>query len=150
MKILLSTLMNEAFLGYYNADTKEDVEVFINPRSIKRMKPDIRAISDEKGDLFVIDDAFGVIHMQLLNWLGKNTPYVPNKRYTYDDYSDMLSKYIFWERDGKSDTFALGESYADDDAEFIQKDWVDKVRRKNPQYKFTTKIWGEEVFKDEA
>jgi hypothetical protein len=144
---LRKLLLKEDLVG----EMPNGVEVYKNPKSIKRMKKDLRGISTPKGDLFVADDNSKIIHSHFANWLDKNGN-------LGERYSVMLGSkagilfaiedgYIPWQRKGSSDSFYLSESIDFDDTKsFNEKElmpylekYTKKVKSKNPKYKFVLK-----------
>ena len=124
-------------------DNKYDM--YLNPSTMKKMKPNIRAISTDKGDLFIYDDGgMTKTHGDVADNL---------KRHGYLKYSgnfgnliDQL-KFVTWQRDGNSNTFKLSTSFpeletlSDDEHKVLDK-LINNVAHKNPQYKFIKKmIW---------
>jgi len=145
--IKLKKLIKEELLGNLGS-----IEVYKNPKSIKRMAPALRGLSDPQGNLYVMDDQYFAIHMDLERWL-KNKGHTKDKSADWDTrnwpkaFGDMIKKgYIYWQRKGDSNTFYLSEStYPDVDwfkemqlMKYLKKS-VKKVQQKNPQYKFILK-----------
>jgi len=141
--IKLKDLINEELVGEM-PNGMVGIEVYKNPKSIKRMVSELRAISFPSGDLFVIDDSKNVLHTKFAEWLNKN-----KYKNVYVWGVDKFKKgYIHWQRKGGSNDFWLSESTALFDEEerkeivpYLEK-YVKKVKSKNPQYKFILKsIW---------
>jgi hypothetical protein len=60
VKLLISEeLLGTAFHG------KKSIEVYKNPKSIIAFDPEVRAISDSDGNLYVVDDSYNWIHSDL-------------------------------------------------------------------------------------
>jgi len=138
--IKLKNLLKEDFIGNY----ENMHEVFINPKSIKRMASDLRGYSHPNGDLFVIDDGYSVIHSELAKWLSHNGFPTPDDETNSGLVKNIKKGYITWQRVGNTNTFKLGESINFYDERyfkeselmpFIEK-YAKKVRQKNLQYKF--------------
>ena len=134
-------VLNEELLGQY--DNKYDV--YKNPKSIKRMDPDMRGISDPKGNLYVVDDGGRVlIHRHIFDWLKQNKQ-IRSSLSVYDAGEDF--EVMNWQRVGSSNTFKLAESYTKHDVLNIQKDpeaaaLHNAVTKKNSKYTFKLEsIW---------
>jgi hypothetical protein len=142
--IKLKDLLKEDFVG----TTHQGYEVYKNPKSIKRMVKDLRAISFPNGDLFVIDDNWNVIHSAFAEWLSKNGYKTPSDMgYKPGMVKGMKKGFIAWQRKGPSDSFYLSESTDFEDTDFFDeaelmpylKKYTKKVQQKNPKYKFVLK-----------
>jgi hypothetical protein len=142
--IKLKTLLNEELLGEYKG-----YEIYKNPKSIKRMQPNLRAVSFSNGDLFVVDDnSWHMTHLDLRDGLNKLGYKNPPIRATSDIFDSIKKGLIDWQRKEKNNTFYLSESidFNDgayeheiyDEKEYMPyiKKYVNKVKQKNPQYKF--------------
>ena len=142
--IKLKQLLKEELLGDFDG-----IEVYKNPKSISRMAKELRGMSDPQGNLYVVDDAWKIIHSKLELWLKKKgyikdvmdnwlSPHWP------DAMEKMIKKgYIYWQRKGSTDNFYLGESiypkvdwFIDKNLMSFLKKSVKNVRQKNLQYKF--------------
>lgn len=140
---LIKLLISEELLGtaFYG---KKSMEVYKNPKSIIAFDPEVRAISDSEGSLYVVDDSNNWIHSDLYEWL-KSHNHIDSKGhyYFYDGINNL--DFIAWQRDGKTTTFKLGESYS---KSAISENMIglgkmrDAVKRKNPQFTFKLeRIW---------
>ena len=136
--------LNEELVG----EMPNGVEVYKNPKSIKRMKKDLRGISFPNGDLFVVDDAWNVMHSKFAGWLDKNGHKTPGSMGMKDGMVVGMKKgFIAWQRKGATDSFYLSESTDFDDTKFFDeeelmpylKKYSAKVKSKNPKYKFVLK-----------
>ena len=140
--ISLRKLLNEELVGEVNGN-----EVYKNPKSIKRMKPELRGISFPNGDLYVVDDARNIIHSEFFEWLGKKGHKVPSNMWSKPGVVEAIKKgYIPWQRKGSSESFYLSESTDFDDDFFDEaelmtylKKYSAKVKQKNPKYKYVLK-----------
>jgi hypothetical protein len=137
----LLNLLNEEHVGDF-----DDYEVYKNPKSIKRMKKELRGISHPNGDLFVIDDNWDIIHSQLAGWLNGNGYKTPSIQSKTGMATGMKKGYISWQRKGTSNDFWLSESTDFDDKVFDEeelmpyiKKYTKKVKQKNSQYNFILK-----------
>ena len=98
---------------------KTDVEVYKNPKSIKRMGSYNRAISDSEGNLYVADD-HNILHSELRNFL--KIPYEGSFNWTRYARSNMFYP-------AESDFYA-GEPTAEEMAA------VEETRKRHPQFSF--------------
>lgn len=139
--IKLIDLLKEELVGEFDG-----IEVYKNPKSIKRMESDIRAISDPKGNLYVMNDAWRKIHSNLEWWLRKKG-YVNINTDVQDwksAYKMMIKNgYVHWTRKGNTDSFYLSESTTTNSDWFNKKELMpylkksmNKVKSKNPKFKF--------------
>jgi hypothetical protein len=141
--IKLKDLLKEEFIGMYDS-----YEVFKNPKSIKRMKPELRGISFPTGDLFVIDDAMNSIHVHFGRWLNQHGYKINIDMTIKNLFGNIKKGYIDWQRKDSADYFYLSESttFKDDEEEneympYLIK-YSKKVKSKNPKYNFILKsIW---------
>ena len=128
-----------------------DVEIYKNPKSIKRMKSYLRAISDKLGDLYVANDAHNIIHSEMARRINKFNNATTFNTIPEKFYNKLNPECITWVRKGDTNTFILGES--NKFVEFMSKEdlknykiLLDKVRQKNPQFNFifTSPHWDRE------
>jgi hypothetical protein len=123
--------LNEDKILTYNINGRKEVDVFINPRSLISFDAGIRGIISSNGDLYVIDDAYNVIHNHFARFLNLNGYPILN-----DPYED-LSKNIPVVRYDKTNDFYLGESFNIERHESNGMDeLLRKAKQKNPQYNF--------------
>jgi len=140
--IKLLDILNEEFLKSIIAPGLYDIGMYKNPKTITRMEPYIRGISDPKGNLFVVDDSHNLIHRDMYNLLIDDNLI---KNYGKDFYLIMHGGLLIaWQRVKSTNTFKLSESYYSYDIGELSQDKdfmndVDKVRKKNSQYKFELK-----------
>lgn len=130
MTLKLKDLLNEELIG----SIKNKYEVYKNPKSIKRMEKNSRAISFPNGDLYVVDDSWNLIHSNIAKWL-KIPDFFDNEKTII---KGVEKGYIAWERDNISNIFILGVSNTilpESHYVYIKK-YVSKIKQKNPQYKF--------------
>lgn len=135
--IKLIELIKEDFIGKIGSKT----ELYLNPKSITRMKADLRALSLPDGDFIVMDDAMSYTHMMMVDYLNDDFGYsIP---FMIWDTSSSDKGYLTWQRYKKTNNFYLGET--------TQPEWIDKsenkekvkkyikkINRKNSKYKFHT------------
>jgi hypothetical protein len=141
---LVKESLNEELLGVVD---HTDTEIYKNPPSIKHFEHFVRAISDDKGNLFVAHKEWDVIHPNIYYWLIDNK-FMKNYRSRIHgadcwDVAWEYDKIILWQRIGKTNNFTLGESYnfdEMDDSDFNKLELLaDKVRKKNPKFNFILK-----------
>jgi len=120
--------------------------VYKNPKDLKNMVPGARGVIMPNGDLYVVNDAFDVIHTDLLNALAKKG-IVKHGTTGWDDPA-TLDKFQFAtvQRLWNKSAFCVGESYIVPkkfkDPEGFEKvmklfrPYLDAAKEKNPQYKF--------------
>ena len=118
-------------------DNKYDM--YLNPNTIKRMSSNLRAISTDKGDLFIYDDGgMTKTHGDVADNLKSNS-YLSYSG-SFGKYIDQL-KFITWQRDGNSNTFKLSTSFPElSTLDNNEHKLLDKlllvVQKKNPSFKF--------------
>ena len=137
----IKDILNEELLGTIDYSLSADaLEIYKNPRSIKRMDDDIKAISSEDGDLFVVNGR-DIVHDEIIRWLRQQNLVSPLAR--FNGKKDMFDKVVAWTRYDNTNTFALSESYEDvnglskEDKQYI-KTIAKRTKEKNPQYDFVT------------
>jgi len=120
----------------YQIDNEFDI--YRNPKSISKMFPNSRAISDHKGDLYLLDDGgISRVHGEIANSL---------KRHGYINYSKWGEeveniKKLPWQRIKKTNNFKLSTSFpeiqtlSDNDHKTLDK-LISLVQKKNPSFKF--------------
>lgn len=136
--IKLKDLLKEEYIGDF-VEYSGRYQIFINPKSIKRMESELRGLSLPNGDLIVIDNSMDVTHQMLAKWLNKNGYNLPMPVWK----ENAISKgYFTWQRHGSSNKFYLGESanesYIKRNLDVL-KIYIENVRLKNKQYKFILK-----------
>ena len=139
------SLINEEKVGEFITRIRGEesyVEIFRNPRSIKRLEPDIRGITLKNGDFFVFNTPM-VIHEVIINYL-KNLGYAP-KSAGFDEDQNTFVDVVAWTRDGHSNKFGLSESYVSTEfmssieQDFIQTS-IKNAEEKNPSVNFVFEI----------
>lgn len=134
MKILQEKHVGLAHSRYDVKFTKYDV--YLNPPYIKGLAPFCRGISTPDGDLYVVDDGLNIIHMDLVDWINKNTSNSIRGNY----YAEAIEQgYLPWQKFGRTNKMYLGESVLDD-VVFNQKEnikkIIEKLSAKNPKTEF--------------
>lgn len=138
--------LTEEYIGDMSVNDKS-FEVFKNPKSIKRLDNNIRAIVDNDGNLYVIDDNWTVLHNMFAGWLrSKGYPVADNTYYNLDNTVPL-------QRYNDTNRFYLSESIKQDEID----ENIDSVKRilslakqKNPTITFVLKsIWDADPRDDE-
>lgn len=128
--------VNEEYLRQFKSND-EIFDIYRNPKSIVRLKDDIRGIITPDGDLYIIDDNWSVTHDMFSEWL--NLIGYPIPKYVIDN----LDQYVPVVRFGKSNKFYLSESYREGDVganiDNILKIF-NKAKGKNPTIEFIPEI----------
>lgn len=142
--VKLKDLVNEELIGQYDYNHFKSFDIYKNPKSIKRMEPELRGVSFPNGDLFVIDDAHHILHNKLRDALNAHGYRCPDSYTKKDVVINIKKGYIDWQRKGKTNEFYLSESTDFNDTEWFDRDelmpylekYVKKVKSRNSQYKF--------------
>ena len=136
---IIRSILSEELIGLYTLKkhpNKPILDIYKNPKSIKKMESWMRGISDKNGDLFVLDDGGKyVIHNQFSTWLNQRGYPVPAGDHVWYDQDNVLC----WMRLDNTNKFYLSETYQEGDIEYIQEnsiELVEKVRQKNPSFIF--------------
>ncbi|HRW21393.1 MAG TPA: hypothetical protein P5509_05425 [Bacteroidales bacterium] len=140
--------VNEELLGHFDIPTwlgkiiNVYVEIYKNPKTVKRMAPNCRAISDAEGNLYVMDIYGVLIHADLIAWVFSKG-YIKGKEEKTSETYNNFHQYITWTKDGKSNTFKLGESNSEvvivkHKDKFLKS--FDAVVKKNPSIKFELEV----------
>ena len=120
-----------AYVASYNSNKK--TPIYLNPKSLTNFANDVRAIVNNKGDLYVAQENSRFNHGMMAQALGLSA----------DDngiYNDM-DEYQLLHRVGNANAFGLGDTAQD----FIEKNYENKIyllnilrqaKRKNSQYDF--------------
>lgn len=138
--------VNEALIHKFTGRwSHSDIEIYINPKSIKRMEPWLRGISDTEGNLWVTDIA-DTTHSEILGQLFKigqtesdnYSPITEVSNWGTNHYDDDKWLYCGWQREGDSNTFKIAESISFDIDQYreIFDEFASAVKQKNPQYDF--------------
>lgn len=123
-------IIDDDFYNYDDDDagptTKKLGRVFANPKTLQDFQPNVRAISDDKGNLFVAEVDGNFYHSQMEEAVDR-TKY----------YAD---RYMQWYRIGSGNSFRVSSSYGSSFdiplGEDRERQFVEQVRKKHPQYKF--------------
>lgn len=124
--------LNEELIGTYKGSdilNKEEVEIFKNPKTIKRMEDYSRAISDNRGNLYIIDSSEW-IHERLMQWLNN----VMKINLGSNPYN--VDKVVAWQKE-KDGSLYLSPGYPGlkDKIEKIEE-MIEKAQKKNPNIDF--------------
>lgn len=130
--------VNEDFVGYTKDFAGEIVEVYKNPRSIKKFGYETKGITNKYGDLYVIDSAMGMGHDDIKDYLNRN-----GERVDEFDWKEQVHLVRFED----TDYFYISEIYPQifNQIHLTKKNIVlkekiinslKKVKKKNPKYTF--------------
>jgi len=130
--------IDEVFLGsysFYDDYTNQTLgaKIYKNPETLDDFDEKIRAISDLKGNLYVIDNK-KLIHKRLLDYLNRNG--IINNA-CWNNVKRCYDNIICWQRKGFSNTLMLGESYYTTDIDRFDE-MLQKVKEKNKNITFVT------------
>ena len=118
--------------------------VYANPKSLKDFESNVRAVVDNKGNLFVAQLNKSFYHDNLVNTVNNSK----NNYNTEDNYSNNLpdeaygfnsyENEVLLHRVGKTNMFGLSDSYESFASMYpkIVKNLLNKAGKKNPQFKF--------------
>jgi hypothetical protein len=146
-RIAMSGIKNDASMGKFIGKTENSgANVFQNPKSLNNFDANVRAVSDEKGDLYVLQNNSDDYHTDIaLLLLNKNLFNVGNPNEVY------MGNYITFHRIGSTNKFGVSvsyKSYLEDDEEYYELDdhlspaeLFEAVKRKNPNFEFIPKYW---------
>lgn len=113
------------------------INVYHNPRSLHNFDPDVRAVSDDKGNLFVAQTHGGYYHSMIAMAVneGESGYRIP------DAY--MPTEAVTWHRIGNTDSFGFSISYVDfgRNSPVTAEKMVAVVKQKNPQFTFVAEYW---------
>ena len=132
--------LNEVLVGKLDG-----VEIFMNPPTIKRLGPWVRAVTDIHGNLFISEN-YEVIHSNMIKMLIRSKALFGD--YYKDYYKDYNVKWgyrnlVCWQRLNKTNKLYLSESYHrfifdPEYSEYIDqiKKWSNKVVKNRPDIEF--------------
>ena len=131
--------LSEEYLGKFIENSNRvyskngEYEVFKNPKTIKRLKPSIRGIIDNNGNLYVIDDNMHIIHNIFSDWLIKHGVSIASDTYNSLDTTIPVQRYE------NTNKFYISESIHPDRIDFNKEKilpLLKKAGEKNPTLKF--------------
>lgn len=131
----------EELAGHIYKDSNS-YELYMNPKSIKRMGMYLRAVSTPNGDFFIADDdGMYIIHLEIYNWIYKNKNYnLEAPIYSTKWLNKVFLKgFIPWQRALDSNEFFIGESVSIDLIEENKKmieSYIKKIKKKNSKLVF--------------
>ena len=126
--------LSEEYLGdlyFFNRETP--FQVFKNPKSIKKLKSNVRGIITENGDLYVIDDDYNIIHNQFATWLNDQGYPIPKDVYNH------LNEIVPVQRYENSNKFYLSESISSEEIDKFKEKFqqtFERAKKKNPTINF--------------
>lgn len=142
----IDIFLNEELLGSYEGRwyKRKPIEVYSNPKSIKKMNSYIRGIIDREGNFYVADietrgSGQGGIttHSEIAKFLSSKG-LLPNEEIT----SDGVLNYLKVHRYDDTNDFYFGETSTYDPL-FAEENFFKKAKQKNPTINFIPRgIWG--------
>jgi hypothetical protein len=139
--------INEEFIGFTQDHINNTVEIYKNPKSIKKFEANTRAIATKSGDIYVIDNGYNILHKDIVEYLDKKT----NEKIKYTKTA-YLTEHIHLMRYEQTDYFYLSDGYLDmdieDDLSFF-KETLSSVKQKNPKYTFLLYNYYKSKLKDD-
>jgi tRNA nucleotidyltransferase/poly(A) polymerase/GNAT superfamily N-acetyltransferase len=136
----------ESPVGYvetpYSSKEKK-VAIYLNPKSLTNFDYEVRAIVNDKGDLYVAQTGGRFNHGMMAKALG-----------LFDNDNDLYvhgDEYQGLQRIGKTNSFGVSDSgmeYAQKNYENIEntKEILREVKRKNPQYEFYLQRYDDQLY----
>jgi hypothetical protein len=126
-----SQYINEDFVGFYqDYRTKKMVDVYKNPKSIKKFDSETKGVVGLEYDLYVIDSAWIMGHDDLKEYLNQHGE--PVDVYNWSNQPHLV-------RYEKTDIFYLSEIYKPYILDLHKKTIYNsllKAKKKNPKYTF--------------
>ena len=113
--------------------------VFMNPESLQNFAPNTRAVSDENGNLFVAETDGMFYHVNLEHTIMNNFYY-------------SGGEFIQWYRIAAANSFRIAGSYGTSTTPLgreLEKEYIAKLRERQPQFKFTNLSVGETIVREE-
>ena len=126
-------------VGRFN-DNNKIINIYMNPKSLVDFDENIKAVSNNYGDLFVaqIDGYF--YHSEIVNAVNSAGKYNGVLYNAYDENENVT-----WHRIQKTNDFGWSVSYKDYGEKEMNQDVVQKqiqvVKQKNPIFNFIAKYW---------
>ena len=103
MKLVRESIqLNEEYIGNIGTSLLE-AEVYKNPRSLKRMEPEIRGITTEDGNFYIVNSPY-ILHIELIDYL-KNVKHLIPKHAGWT--GETFEGIVAWSRYGSSPLFFL-------------------------------------------
>lgn len=132
--------------------------IYRNPKSIRKLGPWARALSDIDGNLFIMEDSFQMVHEDLAQWLLDNNKIDWATGGISDFYEQMMHNTVLWQQVGDQNLLYLSESYTQRKFnEYSVYRWTEhikeltqRVKKRNPGMKYIRKriydVWKEPDF----
>ena len=139
---------NGKLVGEIRTDDESLSNIYMNPRTLKNFDPDVKAITDKDGNLYIAQLDSGFFHSSISNEIEKHGYRIGN---AYDTDNNCT-----WHRLGKSNQFGMSISHVQNFFimnknglyDKILPEYQDKIeqdvriaQQKNPQFKFIGKYW---------
>lgn len=130
---LLESELNEAVVGYIVSSEygnyREEIKVIKNPVTLKNIVSDCRGVSDNEGNLYIVNTGdYDVIHSMLINWLFANK-YLGNDNLGYKTPWGWRG-IMCWQRDGDSKKMLMSESYKFSKIDDYANEILNKLHKK--------------------
>jgi hypothetical protein len=133
-------IINEELIKQFNYKGHY-VEVYKNPKSLKKMQAWIRGVIRPSGDLFIFDiedvsvDKNAIIHSDVVQWMRRNIIGFNSTYKELDNPLDYINEFITVDRSGITNTFVLAESYDLSEVEEFENEinnYIENFKKKNP------------------
>jgi hypothetical protein len=128
--------INEDFIGFMQDRSNKTVEIYKNPKSIKKFEANTRALINKDGDLYIADNSYDLMHVDIKDYLAEKHP---NEGVVKRDFINQ----IHLQRFGNTNDFFFSEMYDEEDLLENEKTFIkilEKAKKKNPKYTFNTEI----------
>lgn len=135
-------VIRKEWVDMQGVDHSSETNVYMNPKTLQNFDEDVRAITDEKGNIFVGQLDSDYYHEELANAVIRQHP-----EYDLTPAYGEFHRKILWHRVGLSREFGLSISYmkylkTPDGMERAGK-LLEAAQRKNPQFVFVLEYWQE-------
>lgn len=131
-----------AKMHVYDHGKYVDMNVYLNPHSLKEFDADVKAISTAEGDLIVAQLDLGIYHADVTANVADQHIY-PKRIYNAYDESENIT----WHRIGTTNDFGWSISYTDfgrdPENQQVVREHTDAVKQRNPQFNFISQYWQE-------
>lgn len=108
-------------------------DIYLNPKSLNNFDPNVRAISDDKGDLYVVQKSVGILHGEM----GRALELIDNNLRIYD----VPDKFLLLQRVKDTNKFGFGDTsygsyYRSNNYKIKMNELLNKVKQVNPQFEY--------------
>lgn len=133
---ILDLKLNEKLIS-----NQKNVEIYMNPKTIKRMEDYSRAVTDDRGNLYIVNSTEW-IHKNLITWLNN----VMKTNLDKNPYENV-DKTIAWQKE-KGNSLYLSPAYHSLEGKIDKiEEMIEKARKKNPNIEFNLGISSEHMHK---